>query len=156
MVFPQVFVAGNVFGSSKEKEGELDLEDIWNQTCTNRPVRCAVLAYRTVTSTMSSSTPGQSSAPSSDFKSILDAALSEYVKKTGKPLLDDPLAANLQGCESVRESTEAIIAILRGQVEAFQQFRDGDMRWLDPTLNALNTFSAVLDTVGSSVGLVRQ
>ena len=103
---------------------------------------------------MSSSTPGQSSAPPSDFKSILDAALSEYEKKTGKPLLDDPLAAELRGCESVGD----IMAIFRSQVEAFQQgkFRDGDqrlMKWTSPTVNVLYAFSG---TLGEGVSLVRQ
>ena len=111
--------------------------------------------YRTVTaSTMSSSTPGQSSAPPSDFRSMLDAALSEYEKKTGKPLLDDPLAAELQGCESVGD----IMAIFRSQAEVFQQgkFRDGDqrlMKWTSPTVNVLYAFSG---TLGEGVSLVRQ
>ena len=64
---------------------------------------------------MSSSTPGQPSVPYPDFQSIFDAALREYKKKT-VPLLDR-LAAQLQRCESVRESVDTII--LRGQAEAF-------------------------------------
>ena len=115
---------------------------------------------------MSSSAPGQSSTPSSDFKSILDAALREYEKKTGKPLLlplldesdssrsgDDPLAAKLhEGCEPVA----AVIAILQSQAEAFQQFGDADYRltkWNYLTISLLNAFSA---TAGNGVSLVRQ
>jgi hypothetical protein len=102
-------------------------------------------------STMSSSTQGQTSAPSSDFKSILDGALRKYEEKTGKSLLDDPLAAKLKQCESV----DAIKGILRGQAEAFQQFRDGDqrlMKWIGPTVDVLCTFS---DTLGGVAGIVR-
>ena len=101
---------------------------------------------------MSSSTPGQSSATPSDFKSILDAALSEYERKTGKPLLDHPLAIELKQCESV----DSIKAILRGQAEAFQQFRDEDerlMRCINPVVDVLYTFSG---TLGGAAGTVRQ
>ena len=104
---------------------------------------------------MSLPTLGQTSTPSSEFKSILDAglsrALSEYKKKTGKPLLDHPLAADLQRCGSV----DAIKVIFQGQAEAFQQFRDGDqrlMKWIDPVVDVLSTFS---DTLGEAVGDVR-
>ena len=104
---------------------------------------------------MSSSTPGQTSTPSSDFKSILDAglsrALSEYKNKTGKPLLDHPLAAELRQCDSV----DAIKAIFQVQAEAFQQFRDGDkrlMKWINPVVDVLSTFS---DTIGGAAGIVR-
>jgi hypothetical protein len=105
-----------------------------------------------VESTMSSSL-GQN--PSSDFKSILDAglsrALSEYEKKTRKPLFDHSLATQLQQCDSV----DAIKAIFQGQVEAFQKFRDGDQRlmeWINPVVDVLSAFS---DTIGAAAGIVR-
>ncbi|KAN0141499.1 hypothetical protein V8E53_000744, partial [Lactarius tabidus] len=104
-------------------------------------------------STMSSSTSGQTSTPSSDFKSIINTglsrALNEYKNKTGKPLLDHPLAAELQRCDSV----DAIKAILQVQAEAFQQFRDGDkrlMRWINPVVDVLSTFS---DTIGGAASI---
>ncbi|KAH9074709.1 hypothetical protein EDB83DRAFT_2653268 [Lactarius deliciosus] len=102
---------------------------------------------------MSSSTLGQTSTPSSDFKSILDAALShalsEYEKTTGNQLLSHPLATQMKRCDSV----DAILAILRGQAEAFQQFRDGDhrlMMWISPVVDILYTFS---DTLGGVAGM---
>ena len=86
---------------------------------------------------MSSSTTDQTS---SDFKSILDAALSEalseYKKKTGKDLFDHPLATQLQQCDDV----DAIKAIFQGQAEAFQEFRDGHqrlMKWIIPVVDVL-------------------
>ena len=107
----------------------------------------------TLTSTMSSlpPDPGQTSTPSSDFKVILDTALGEYKKKTGKELLDHPLATDLKRCDSV----DAILALLRGQASAFQQFRDGDqrlMKWIGPLVDVLFTFSA---TLGAGISLVR-
>ena len=104
---------------------------------------------------MSSSTSGQTSTPSSDFKSILDAglnrALSDYKNKTGKPLLDHPIAAQLKRCDSV----DSIKALFQVQAEAFQQFRDGDkrlMKWINPVVDVLSTFS---DTIGGAAGIVR-
>jgi hypothetical protein len=104
---------------------------------------------------MSSSTPGQTSTPSSNFQSIPDAALSqalsEYKKKTGKQLLDHPLAAEVQRCDSV----DAIITIFQGQAEAFQQFKDGDrrlMKWISPVVDVLYKFS---DTLGGAAAIVR-
>jgi hypothetical protein len=104
---------------------------------------------------MSSSTSGQTSTPSSDFKSILDAglsrALSEYKNKTGKPLLDHPLAAELQRCDTVN----SIKAVFQVQAEAFQQFKDGDnrlMKWINPVVDVLSMLS---DTIGGAAGTVR-
>jgi hypothetical protein len=105
---------------------------------------------------MSSSTSGQTSTtPSSDFKLIINTglsrALSEYKNKTGKPLLDHPLAAELQRCDSV----DAIKAVFQVQAEAFQQFRDGDkrlMKWINPVVDVLSTFS---DTIGGAASIVR-
>ena len=103
---------------------------------------------------MSSSTPGQKSTLSSDFKSILDAglsqALSEYKKKTGNDLLDDPLATEVQRCDSV----DAIKAIFQGQAEAFQQFRDGDrrlMKWINSVADVFDKVSGTLGDVASTV-----
>ena len=101
---------------------------------------------------MSSSTAGQTpSTPSSDLNSILDAALSEYKKKTGSGLLEHPLAAEVKRCDSIG----AISAILQGQAREFQQFKDGDqrlMKWIDPMVDTLSTFS---DTLGGVASIVR-
>ena len=100
---------------------------------------------------MSSSTPGQASIPSSNIKSVFDTALNEYKQKTGKELLDHPLATEVQRCDSA----DAILAIFQRQAEAFKQFRDGDrrlMKWIDPMVDVLYTFS---ETLGEGVSLVR-
>ncbi|KAH8981257.1 hypothetical protein EDB83DRAFT_2560592 [Lactarius deliciosus] len=97
----------------------------------------------------SPSTSGQTTTPSSDFKSILDAALSEYNRETGKQLLGHPLATELQQCDTV----DAILAIFHGQAEAFQQFREGDqrlMKWITPVVDVLYTFS---ETLGGVAGM---
>jgi hypothetical protein len=101
---------------------------------------------------MSSSTAGQTPrTPSSDFNAILDAALDEYKKKTRGGLLEHPLAAEVKRCDSIG----AISAILQGQAKEFQHFKDGDhrlMKWINPTVDVLSTFS---DTLGGVASIVR-
>jgi hypothetical protein len=88
--------------------------------------------------------------PSSDFNSILEAALNEYKTKTGRGLLDHPLAEQVKRCDSIG----AISTILQGQAREFQQFRDGDqrlMKWINPIVDVLSTFSETLGGVASIV-----
>ena len=79
---------------------------------------------------------------------MLDAALAEYKKKTGKDLLAHPLATELQACKSV----DGILDILQEKANALE--RSGDqklMRWIDPLVHVLYTFS---DGPGDDVDLV--
>jgi hypothetical protein len=102
-------------------------------------------------STMSSSNTDQTPlTPSSDFNSILEAALNEYKTKTGRGLLEHPLAEEVKRCDSIG----AISTILQGQAREFQQFRDGDqrlMKWINPIVDVLSTFSETLGGVASIV-----
>ncbi|KAF8267659.1 hypothetical protein EI94DRAFT_1700834 [Lactarius quietus] len=92
--------------------------------------------------------PSQTTASSSNFKSMLDAALAEYKKKTGNDLLAHWLAAELQTCESV----DAVLDILRDQAKVFEPTGDQKlMKWIDPLVNVLHTFS---DALGDGVSLV--
>ena len=100
---------------------------------------------------MSLSTAAQTpSTPPSDLNPILKAALSEYKKTTGGGLLEHPLAKEVKECDSIG----AISAILQGQARQFQQFKDGDqrfMKWIDPMVDTLSTFSETLGGVASIV-----
>lgn len=85
----------------------------------------------------------QTSTALSNFKPILDAALIEYKKKTGKELLDQPLAIEVQRCDTV----DATLAILRDHAEAFQQLKDGDQKFMEqigPLTQVLFAFSGTL------------
>ena len=96
-----------------------------------------------------SQTPTKSAA-SSSFQAIFQAALKFYRKQTKEDLLAHPLASQLQSCDS----TAAIVAVLQDQVREFDKSRSGDERltkWLGPTVNVLNVFSA---TVSGGVSLV--
>ena len=86
----------------------------------------------------------------SNFPAIFCASMKEYEKKTKKDLLIHPLMAQLQTCDSPTD----ILAVLRTQVQQFEEStRDDDKftKWLNPTVNVLYAFSA---TLGAGVGLV--
>ncbi|KAN0130441.1 hypothetical protein V8E53_011704 [Lactarius tabidus] len=89
-------------------------------------------------------------AASSRFQAIIQDALKSYQKQTKEDLLTHPLASQLQSCES----TTAILAILQDQVREFDKsWSDNErlMKWLGPTVNVLNAFSAA---VSGGVSLV--
>ena len=88
-----------------------------------------------------------SSTSSTTFETIFTAALKSYNKKTKKDIASHPLAAQLQSCNS----SSAILAVLRTQVQANDQAQSADekwTKWLDPTVNVVSAFSAVLDVAG--------
>ncbi|KAH9044850.1 hypothetical protein EDB84DRAFT_1635198 [Lactarius hengduanensis] len=87
---------------------------------------------------------------STNFATILTAALETYKQQTKRDIASHPLAARLQSCDSSSD----ILTVLRDQVQAFDQSQsahDKLTRWLDPTVNVLYAFSA---TLGSGVGLI--
>jgi hypothetical protein len=86
----------------------------------------------------------------SNFVNIFNAASSEYKRLTRKDLQSHPFAAVLLNCDS----PDAVLNVFRTQAIAFHEFRQGDdklMKWLDPTVNILFTFSA---TLGEGIALV--
>ena len=100
-----------------------------------------------MSSTLQASSSG-SSTP--NFQPILDKALKEYKKKTGKDLTTHPLAAEINGCDS----PEAILAVLQGKADELDHSRRTDERltkWLTPTVSVLNALSATLGQGVSSV-----
>ena len=100
-----------------------------------------------------SQTPVTAAASSSSrFQAIFEVALKSYRKQTKKDLIAHPLASQLQDCDS----TSAILAILQDQIQKFDKSHSGDERltkWLGPTVNVLNAFSATISGGVSVVGL---
>ncbi|KAI9435339.1 hypothetical protein H4582DRAFT_2079897 [Lactarius indigo] len=89
---------------------------------------------------MSQTHPTASS--SSNFQAIFYTSIKEYEKKAKKDLLVHPLMAQTQTCNSPND----ILAILRTQVQQFEQSTSADdklTKWLIPTVNVLYAFSAV-------------
>ncbi|KAH9022787.1 hypothetical protein EDB85DRAFT_1895112 [Lactarius pseudohatsudake] len=96
------------------------------------------------------SSSSQTAVSSSQFESIFSAALNKFTEKTGKNLLDDWLAKELQSCDSV----EAVMDIIQGQAKAFDKFMNGGsklMKWIQSSVHVLHTISAAL---GDGVGAV--
>jgi hypothetical protein len=107
-------------------------------------------AFVLPTRIMSQTHPIASSSSSSNFQSVLDAALEAYEKKTKCKLLTHPLAAQLQSCDS----PTAVLAVLQDLIQQFDRRRSSDQRlsnWLNPTINVLYAFSS---TIGQGVGPV--
>jgi hypothetical protein len=96
------------------------------------------------------STSVATSTPSINFDTLFAAALKAYKKHTKKDITSNPLATELQSCNT----SSAIVAILRNQVQDFDHSQGADekwTKWLDPTVNVLLGFSA---TLGNGVGVV--
>ncbi|KAH8985162.1 hypothetical protein EDB92DRAFT_2105691, partial [Lactarius akahatsu] len=103
---------------------------------------CLVLLHSPFQSPLSTS--------SSNFDTIFKTAFKAYKKQTGHDITSHPLAAWLKTCDS----PDAVLAVLKAQVEEFDQSRRDDERltkWLNPTVNVLYAFSG---TLGEGVGLV--
>ena len=101
---------------------------------------------------MSSTSAATASSSESRFQAIFQAAVESYQKQTKKDLLKHPLASQIQSCES----TTAILAILQDRVREFETNSDSDQRltkWLGPTVNVLNAFSAAVSGGVSLVSL---
>jgi hypothetical protein len=68
-----------------------------------------------------SQTPSTTSS-SSNLQAIFDASIKEYKKNTKTDVLAHPLMTQLQSCNSPTE----ILAVLRTQVQQFEQSTSGD------------------------------
>ena len=94
------------------------------------------------------------SAASSRFQVIFNAALKSYQRQTKKDILAHLLVSQLQLCDS----TSAIISVLQDQVREFEfdhvcNDDKGMIKWLTPTVNVLCAFSAAVSGGVSLVSL---
>jgi hypothetical protein len=87
---------------------------------------------------------------SSNFTHIFNAAVEEYKKHSKQDIRTHPFATTFNACTT----PDTILDVFRGQAQAFDRFREGEdklIRWLNPTVQVLFTFSALL---GEGIGLV--
>jgi hypothetical protein len=101
---------------------------------------------------MSDSSTRQATTSSSNFRSIIDAALADYSKITGVDLPNNPFAATLEQSNS----PEAILQLLQGREKSFKEYRDGDRRLINcisPAVKVLQAFSGILGEAVSPVRL---
>jgi len=80
---------------------------------------------------------------------ILDAALREFKNKTGKDLVNDWIAKEIQSCQSVDD----VLGIIQDQAKAFDKFRWGLMKWINISVEILYKISG---TLGEGLGMVRK
>ena len=92
---------------------------------------------------------------SSNFQSILDAALSDYARQTGIDLATHPSAQILQNCNSA----DAILELLRDKAKQFQAYRDGNRKLIDslkPFVQVLHAISGIFGEAAAMVSLPNQ
>jgi hypothetical protein len=96
-----------------------------------------------------------STATSSNFQSIFDAALAGYAKQTGIDLATHPFAQTLQTCNSV----DAILVLLQEKASQFQEYRDGNRKLINalkPVVGVLQTVARILGEAATLVSLANQ
>jgi len=89
---------------------------------------------------------------SSNFQSILDAALSDYTEQTGIDLATHPFAQTLQNCNSA----DAILDLLGDKANQFQAYRDGNRKLINclkPVVQVLHAVSGILGEAAAMVSL---
>ena len=87
----------------------------------------------------------------STLQLLFDAALLDYEKQTGTKLIEDPLARQLENCNSV----DSIIAILQEQARALTQYRRQDDKVMKPLKRVVQVTHALSTSLVRRVGLVR-
>jgi hypothetical protein len=88
--------------------------------------------------------------PSSDFRTILDAALDNYLKQTGTDLTKHSSADQFQDCHS----PDDVVSLLLQRETDFKDYRDKYRALIDrlrPVVKVVHVFSNVL---GDAAGLV--
>jgi fungal STAND N-terminal Goodbye domain len=89
-------------------------------------------------------------ASSTTFQSILDAACDSYAKQTGVELAKHPSADKLQNCRS----SEDVLQILLERETAFKDYRDKHRKFLDrlrPIVQVVHKISAHFGKVADFV-----
>jgi hypothetical protein len=88
---------------------------------------------------------------SAHLQTLFESALQAYEKKTGVTLTQHPLAQQLQDCQSTQE----VITLLQGQLQAFDESRrDKVSKTIKTTLSILTPLSAAV-SLADAFGLVR-
>ena len=91
-------------------------------------------------------------SPSPELKSLFDAALDDFEKRSGTKFLQHQIIHKLVDCQSA----DSVIDVLQQEAQAFRNFRGDDgklMTWLKRTVNVLHILSTS-SILGQLVGLV--
>ena len=95
-------------------------------------------------------------SPQTSLKTLFDAALAKYTKRTGKDLHDHPPATLIHRCQS----PDSVLAIFHEQSRAFDEFRNDDpklFKWLSPIVDGLHAIptNAALSAGASLVSQIQ-
>jgi fungal STAND N-terminal Goodbye domain len=89
-------------------------------------------------------------APPSNFRLIVDAALDDYTKQTGIDLIRNPFAHKIQH----PDSPESILELFQERVKEFKEYRDGNRKLINVLKPAVQILHAFSGTLGEAVTLV--
>lgn len=89
-------------------------------------------------------------ARSLNFQTHVDAALSNYTKRTGIDLRGHPLAMMIDRCVSLDE----ILAIFQEQSQAFNEFTNNDDRLIRRLPRVVDGFHALSTIISASASIV--
>ena len=116
----------------------------------NRAVKCVILGYHPLTPDPPSILISSMATFSSNFQSILDAALDDYHKHTGIDLTKHPSAAQLQNCHS----PDDVVQLLLERETAFKDYREKYRKLIDRLRPVVKVIHALSGTLGERAGLV--
>ena len=90
---------------------------------------------------------------SPELKSLFEAALDDFEKRSGTNLLQHQIIHKLANCQSA----DSVVDVLQQEAHAFRNFRGEDgklMTWLKRTVNVLYILSTS-SILGQGISLVR-
>lgn len=87
---------------------------------------------------------------SSNFRTIFNAALSDYTKQTHIDLTTYPFARTLQNCDSV----DAILDLFLEKAQQFRAYREGDSKLINFLKSVVQVLHAVSSVFGEAASLV--
>lgn len=98
---------------------------------------------------------GAHTSPQSPFESLLNAALHDYAKQTGKKLEHHPFTKKLKKCDSV-DSITAVLQDYQEHAKAFRKFRGDHGKVMRPMKRAVYFLLALSSStvLGEAVALV--
>src|ERR1700677_4206959 len=100
------------------------------------PLNASNQAPSTRTMSKAPSTSTASCSSSTNFEAIFTSALKEYKQKTKRDIACNPLAVQLQSCDS----PSAVLDVLRARAQKLEQSQSANekwTKWVDPIVNVL-------------------
>ena len=93
--------------------------------------------------------------PSTNFQSILNAALKSYTEQTGEDLTNHPFAHKLKSCTTSEDALE----LLQDRETAFKDYRNKNHKLINclrPVVQVIHALSGVLGGVAGLVSIMEQ